>query len=208
LCRSQTASNDPNQIFRRPTAVWPTFSIFSPAVSGSASERAVPTDYSTMSAFVPLMKPNTSVRSAAGTSKVSRVVSRWPIKRCQSLSLMPTRDARSSCRGRRNRAGRPRASTGNRSAIAFRGGCCRRLGFARTGRAAHPPAAGPGGRQIPRRLHRIRQDAHKGYRPSPFSRSNDWFSPAARRDHPSGSFPPRAPRRKPRRCPHGPAPLY
>ena len=87
LC--QTASNDPNQIFRRPTAVWPTFSIFSPAVSGSASERAVPTDYSTMSAFVLLMKPNTSARSAAGTSKVSRVVSRWPIKRCQSLSLMP-----------------------------------------------------------------------------------------------------------------------
>ena len=81
-----TAALDPNQIFRRPTAVWPTFSIFSPAVSGSASERAAPTDYSTMSAFVLLMKPNTSARSAAGTSKVSRVVSRWPIKRCQSLS--------------------------------------------------------------------------------------------------------------------------
>ena len=62
---------------RDPTAV--AFSIFSPAASGSASERAAPTDYSTMSAFVLLMKPNTSVRSAAGTSKVSRVVSRWPI---------------------------------------------------------------------------------------------------------------------------------
>jgi hypothetical protein len=62
---------------------------FSPAASGSASERAAPTDYSTMSTFVLLMKPNTSARSAAGTSKVSRVVSRWPIKRYQSLSLMP-----------------------------------------------------------------------------------------------------------------------
>ena len=107
LC--QTASNDQNQIFRRPTAVRPTFSIFSTAVSGSASERAVPTDYSTMSAFVLLMKPNTSVRSAAGTSKVSRVVSRWPIKRCQSPPSAAAIDRRKQLRSRHVRRGAYRA---------------------------------------------------------------------------------------------------
>jgi len=68
--------------------------------------------YSTISALIPPTNPRTAVRSDAGTSKLASVASTWPMKVCQSLSMMPIPLCAASCSLVPHTAGRRKIARG------------------------------------------------------------------------------------------------